>query len=319
LRTGQLREPVYDLAAYDYELPPEMIAQKPLRQRDHSRMLVLQRDHGILRHDYFFNLPDYLEPGDLLVLNDTRVIPARLRGRRTDSGLPVELLLLYPEVGTGWVAMVRPGRRLKPGARINFGNELEALIKDYRETGKRLVQFCCSPGQLEEKINRLGEVPLPPYIINQGSVLPGAYQTVYARHRGSAAAPTAGFHFTPAVFEALNKKGVRQAFLTLHIGPGTFQPVKKADIREHRMHREYYRLPVETARAINRARRERRRVVAVGTTTCRVLETVAGKDGSVQAGEGWSELFIYPGFNFRVVDALLTNFHLPCHFSLSCI
>ncbi len=296
------------LSDFDYYLPQELIAQEPLARRDHSRMLILDRRKAVQEHSYFYHLPDYLNPGDLLVLNNTRVIPARLLGQRAEGG-EAELLLLHRHDRHRWTAMVRPGRKLKPGAIVYFKYGLEALIEDYAAEGQRLVRFK-GPECTERLLLRVGQVPLPPYITAPLKD-PEHYQTIYAAKDGSAAAPTAGFHFTQEVFERLSKKGIERSFITLHIGPGTFQPVKVEDIRQHRMHREFFRIDGETAQQINETRRRGGRVVAVGTTACRVLETAASPDGVVQAQEGWTELFIYPGYRFRVVDALLTNFHLP--------
>ncbi|MGB4617073.1 MAG: tRNA preQ1(34) S-adenosylmethionine ribosyltransferase-isomerase QueA [Dethiobacteria bacterium] len=301
---------IYSLDGYDYELPADMIAQEPLPQRDRSKMMVLERRTGRLVHSRFYRLPEFLEPGDLLVLNDTRVIPARLLGCGAGSGFPAELLLLHREREGLWEAMVKPGRRLKTGARVVFPGGLEAVVEEYRGRGKRLVRFLCPGGSPEEEIDRLGRVPLPPYIKRELKD-PELYQTVYAAREGSSAAPTAGLHFTPAVFKALRKRGVGHVFVTLHIGPGTFQPVRAQDIRDHSMHREYFSLSPESAGIINETRKRGRRVVAVGTTSCRVLEANGTEEGLVRPGEGWTDLFIYPGYSFRVVDALLTNFHLP--------
>ncbi|HOL17117.1 MAG TPA: tRNA preQ1(34) S-adenosylmethionine ribosyltransferase-isomerase QueA [Bacillota bacterium] len=296
------------LSDFDYYLPQELIAQEPLARRDHSRMLVLDRRKAAQEHSYFYRLPENLNPGDLLVLNNTRVIPARLVGQRAEGG-EAELLLLHRHDRDRWTAMVRPGRKLKPGAVVYFKYGLEAVIEDYAAEGQRLVRFR-GPESTELLLQRNGQVPLPPYITAPLRD-PEHYQTIYASIEGSAAAPTAGFHFTEEVFDHLSKKGINWSFITLHIGPGTFQPVKVEDIRQHRMHREFYRIDEETARQINESRRRGGRVVAVGTTACRVLETAASSDGVVQPQEGWTELFIYPGYRFRAVDALLTNFHLP--------
>jgi S-adenosylmethionine:tRNA ribosyltransferase-isomerase len=298
-----------NLSEYDYHLPQELIAQEPLTERDQSRMLVLdRRSGGSLEHSFFHRLPGYLDAGDLLVLNNTRVIPARLLGRRVEGG-EAELLLLQRLDENRWTAMVRPGRKLKPGAAIHFEYGLEALVEDYAAEGQRVIRFS-GPKPPDQLLARAGKVPLPPYITAELKD-PAQYQTIYAVEDGSAAAPTAGFHFTPAVFEQLEIKGIGRAFITLHIGPGTFQPVKVEDIRKHLMHRENFRIDQSTARLINETRLRGNRVVAVGTTACRVLETAAAPDGTVQAQSGWTELFIYPGYRYRAVDALLTNFHLP--------
>lgn len=297
------------LSDFDYELPPELIAQEPVAERDRSRMMVLRRHEGVIGQKFFSSLPDFLDPEDLLVMNNTRVIPARLLGRRGNGGGETELLLLYRLAGGRWTAMVRPGRKLKPGAVVEFARGLRAVIEDYAGQGKRIVSFT-GPEPLEQALPLVGQVPLPPYI-KQELKDPAQYQTIYAAIDGSAAAPTAGFHFTPAVFESLREKGVKWTFTTLHIGPGTFQPVKEKDIRRHKMHREYYRLDAAAAEQINAARRRGGRIVAVGTTACRVLEAAADAEGIVKEQEDWTGIFIYPGYTFKAVDVLLTNFHLP--------
>lgn len=297
------------LSDYDYELPPEAIAQEPVARRDRSRMMVLRRRRGLIGHEIFTAFPDYLEPGDLLVLNNTRVIPARLLGRRLRDGGEAELLLLHRLAGEEWLAMVRPGRKLKPGAVVLFERGLQAQIEEYAGRGQRLVRFS-GPEPLEKMLPHLGRVPLPPYI-KQELKDPAQYQTIYAAENGSSAAPTAGFHFTPEIFEQLRLKGVDWTYVTLHIGPGTFQPVREEDIRSHKMHREYYRLGAAAADRINETRRRGGRICAVGTTVCRVLEAAAGERGFLQEQDGWTDLFIYPGYTFKAVDLLLTNFHLP--------
>jgi len=297
------------LSHYEYHLPQELIAQKPLEIRDQSRMLVLKRADGNIEHSIFERLPAYLKPGDLLVLNDTKVIPARLIGQIEGRTASAEILLLHKQDLEKWVAMVKPGKKLKPGARVLFDKGVEARIEGYTEKELRVISFS-APRPIEELLPELGKVPLPPYIKKEVDY-PGQYQTIYAKKEGSAAAPTAGFHFTDRIFKALEDEGVESTFITLHIGPGTFQPVKAEDIREHKMHSEYYMINNDTAETINRAHKERRRVIAVGTTVCRVLETVADKNGFITAQNGWTDLFIYPGYQFRLVGALLTNFHLP--------
>ncbi len=296
------------LSDFDYELPAELIAQEPAAQRDLSRMLVLRRHEGIVGQGLFNTFPDYLNRGDLLVMNNTRVIHARLLGKRTGGG-EAELLLLHHLEGERWRALVRPGRKLKPGAGVEFARGLRAVIEDYAGQGQRIVSFS-GPEPLERVLPLVGQVPLPPYIKRELKD-PAKYQTIYASKEGSAAAPTAGFHFTPAVFERLREKGAGWTFITLHIGPGTFQPVKEDDIRGHKMHREHYRLAAAAAEQINAARRRGGRIIAVGTTACRVLEAVSDASGFVAENEGWTDLFIYPGYRFKAVDALLTNFHLP--------
>jgi S-adenosylmethionine:tRNA ribosyltransferase-isomerase len=301
---------------FAYHLPPELIAQAPAEPRDSSRLLVVERATGTLHHQTFRQIGESLRPGDLLVLNDTRVIRARLCGRKEPSGGRVEVFLLRRQPGGDevWECLVRPGRRVRAGARLVFGRgELGGTVTGEAPEGKRQVTFTSGDGEPVEWLERLGEVPLPPYITRP---LPDGerYQTVYARRPGSVAAPTAGLHFTPELLERLSAQGVRQASLTLHVGLGTFRPVQTETIIEHDLHAEYYELPAATAAAVNLARREGRRVVAVGTTVCRTLETAAqavGEGGELVAVEGWTDLFLYPGYRFRAVDALLTNFHLP--------
>lgn len=295
---------------YDFHLPNELIAQRPLEQRDKSRMMVLNREDGSVEHSVFENFPSYLEKGDLVVLNNTKVIPARLEGKIEGKSVSAELLLLHKISSGHWVAMVRPGKKLKPGTKVVFGQGVEALIEDYAREGLRVVSFK-SPQPIEKILPGLGKVPLPPYIETELDN-PDLYQTIYAEKEGSAAAPTAGFHFTDRVFTALREKGVRVAYITLHIGPGTFQPVKAEDIRDHVMHFEHYRIEPVTARLLNMTRYEGKKVIAVGTTVTRVLETAVDDKGKFKGREeGWTGLYIYPGYRFRFVDAMLTNFHLP--------
>jgi S-adenosylmethionine:tRNA ribosyltransferase-isomerase len=297
------------LIDYDYNLPPELIAQEPLLQRDKSKMLVIKRSTKSREHTIFDQLPDYLEAGDVLVLNNTKVIPARLIGTIAGKSTAVELLLLNRLPDGHWIAMAKPGRKLKPGQKIMLGREVEANIIDYAEKGLRVVDFK-GPKPFEELLPALGKVPLPPYI-KKPVKDPELYQTIYALENGSAAAPTAGFHFTEEVFRVLKDKGIKIQFITLHIGPGTFQPVKTEDIRDHLMHEEYFCFSEEAAGQLNTAREKGNKIVAVGTTACRVLETVIKEKGTFAPMEGWTGLYIYPGFQFRAVDALLTNFHLP--------
>ncbi|GFN23194.1 tRNA preQ1(34) S-adenosylmethionine ribosyltransferase-isomerase QueA [Thermanaeromonas sp. C210] len=295
---------------FDYYLPPELIAQEPVEPRDSSRLLVLHRRDGRLEHRRFYDLPQYLEKGDILVLNDTRVIPARLFGRKAGTGGRVEVLLLSPLGGDRWETLVRPGRRVPPGTRLIFGQgELEARVLSTTDEGGRVLEFAYR-GSWEDILARLGRVPLPPYIRRELPD-PERYQTVYARHPGSAAAPTAGLHFTPRLLEKIREKGVEVASILLHVGLGTFRPVKEETVEKHRMHAEYYIVLPETAEAINKARARGGRVVAVGTTVVRTLETVATPEGRISPGEGYTDLFIYPGYSFKAVDCLITNFHLP--------
>ncbi len=295
---------------FDYELPEELIAQTPVEPRDAARLLVVHRDSGRLEHRVFRDLPQYLVPGDVLVLNDTRVMPARLFGTKEPTGGRVEVLLLRRASADTWEALVRPGRRLAPGVRIVFGRgELTAEVVDRTESGGRLLKF--SPADnLDERLAALGQVPLPPYI-RAPLQDPERYQTVYARDAGSAAAPTAGLHFTPVLLDRIRAQGVAIEYVTLHVGLGTFRPVQAERIQEHRMHAEYFSIPPATAAAVNAAAREGRRVVAVGTTVARTLEAAAVAEDEVRAGDGWTDLFIYPGYRWKVVDVLITNFHLP--------
>ena len=293
-----------------YDLPPERIAQTPLPERDASRLLVLDRGTGAMEDRQFRALPEYLRPGDCLVLNDSRVLPARLIGRRLPGGGVSEVLLLR-ERGEGlWECLVRPGKKLRPGAALSFGDGLlTATVEADAEDGNRLVRFHCA-GVFLEVLDRLGEMPLPPYI-REKLAERERYQTVYAREPGSAAAPTAGLHFTPELLARIAARGVRVCYITLHVGLGTFRPVKEENILDHHMHAEYCIVPEETARAVTETRRAGGRVVAVGTTSCRTLESFAAPDGSLDARSGWTDIFIYPGYRFRCVDALVTNFHLP--------
>lgn len=298
------------LEEFDYQLPEEFIAQTPIEPRDASRLMVLDRTGRRIHHRVFRELPSFLTPGDVLVLNDTKVMPARLIGEKAGTGGRAELLLLQRRTLDRWEALVRPGRRLQPGARLTFGGGiLRAEIQEKTASGGRVVRFAWQ-GSFEEVLDRLGEVPLPPYIKAQ---LPNAerYQTVYAREQGSAAAPTAGLHFTERLLAQIEEMGVRIVRITLHVGLGTFRPVVAERPKEHRMHSEYYRVPEETAAAVRAARESGRRVVAVGTTVARTLETCADSERTVSPGAGWTDIFIFPGYTFCCVDALITNFHLP--------
>lgn len=307
------------LSDYDFDLPESSIAQLPAERRDMSRLLVLRRDTGSLEHRHFRDLLDYLNPGDLLVLNDTKVIPARLYGHRHTGG-KVEVLLLQEKERDLWVALARPGKKLPVGTVVAFGAggedgspELTAEVLDVLPGGERLIRLKSQTGEpTMALVARLGELPLPPYISGRPED-PDRYQTVYARHEGAVAAPTAGLHFTPELLATVEEKGVKLARVTLHTGLGTFKPVMAEDIREHPMHAEWYALPEETAQAIRETRARGGRVVAVGTTVARTLEHVASEQGGgdLQASSGETRLFIYPGYRFQVVDALVTNFHLP--------
>ncbi len=296
------------LSQFSYHLPGERIAQHPLEERDQSRLLVLERQSGALEHKRFYELTDYLEPGDTLVFNNTRVIPARLIGTRADTGGKVEVFLLNRLNDTDWETLVKPGKRARPGMTITFGDELGCEIVDTTDFGGRVVRFSFT-GVFEAVLDRLGETPLPPYIHERLSDSE-RYQTVYATQRGSAAAPTAGLHFTPPLLERIAAKGIQLAYVTLHVGLGTFRPVSAEKITDHVMHREFYTIPEATARIVNETRARGNRVIAVGTTSVRTLETV-GQSGEVQAGSGYTNIFIYPGYRFRIVDGLITNFHLP--------
>jgi S-adenosylmethionine:tRNA ribosyltransferase-isomerase len=296
------------LSEFDYHLPEELIAQHPSEVRDQSRLLVLGRSTGSVDHRRFYDLPEYLVSGDTLVFNDTRVIPARLIGNKTDSGGKVEVFLLHRLAEDRWEALVRPGRKLRPGTKVTFSDKLSCEILAVTDFGGRIVRFLYD-GIFEEILDRLGETPLPPYIHTKLADSE-RYQTVYARERGSAAAPTAGLHFTPELLDKLKNRGINLAFVTLHVGLGTFRPVSAEDITSHKMHREFYSIPPETASLVNQTRKSGGRIVAVGTTAVRTLETAAA-DGRLEAGSGWTEIFIYPGYRFQLVDALITNFHLP--------
>lgn len=293
-----------------YELPQELIAQEPAEVRDHSRLLVMNRGTGRLEDRIFTELKDYLKPGDCLILNDSRVLPARLYGSKKDTGASVELLLLSPKGGNRWEVLAGPGRRAKPGNILIFGGGiLEAEVLDILEDGNRLVEFRFD-GNFYNILEKIGEMPLPHYITKK---LDDAerYQTVYSREPGSAAAPTAGLHFTPGLLDEIRGMGVDIGFVTLHVGLGTFRPVKVKNIEDHRMHSEHYELPFETAELMNKTRARGGRIIAVGTTSCRTIESVGLCEGKVQPSDGWTSIFIYPGYKFQVIDGLLTNFHLP--------
>ena len=292
---------------FDYELPQELIAQHPMEPRDHSRLLVVDKHTGEIQHKHFYDLVDYLKPGDVLVFNDTRVIPARLHGTK-DTGAHVEVFLLTRKNATDWEVLVRPGKKLQVGAKINFSDELSCEVIEHTDFGGRVVRFKYD-GIFEEILDRLGETPLPPYITAPLEDKE-RYQTVYNRERGSAAAPTAGLHFTKELLQKIKELGCEEVFVTLHVGLGTFRPVSEANIEDHKMHKEFYTVSQEAADAINKAKAEGRRIIAVGTTAVRTLES-AGADGTMKAGGNWTNIFIYPGYKFRFVDELVTNFHLP--------
>ena len=293
-----------------YDLPPELIAQTPLEKRDESRLLCLDKATGEWSHHYFYELPDFLRPGDCLILNNSRVLPARLLGRRLPGGGACEVLLLQDKGDKVWECLVRPGKHLREGARVSFGDgELTAEIAEVMPDGNRLVRFDYN-GIFLEVLERLGKMPLPPYIKEELQDQE-RYQTVYSKVNGSAAAPTAGLHFTPELLERIAAKGVGVGYVTLHVGLGTFRPVKEDEIEQHDMHSEYCTIPQETADLINRTKANGGRVICVGTTSCRTIESWAGEDGTMTATGGWTNIYIYPGYRFKVMDALVTNFHLP--------
>ena len=293
-----------------YDLPPELIAQTPLEKRDESRLLCLDKATGEWSHHHFYELPDFLRPGDCLILNNSRVLPARLLGRRLPGGGACEVLLLQDKGDKVWECLVRPGKHLREGARVSFGDgELTAEIAEVLPDGNRLVRFDYE-GIFLEVLERLGKMPLPPYIKEELQDQE-RYQTVYSKVNGSAAAPTAGLHFTPELLERIAAKGVGVGYVTLHVGLGTFRPVKEDEIERHDMHSEYCTIPQETADLINRTKANGGRVICVGTTSCRTVESWAGEDGTMTATGGWTNIYIYPGYRFKVMDALVTNFHLP--------
>lgn len=293
-----------------FDLPQELIAQDPLEDRSSSRLLVLHRESGQMKHHIFREIVDYLRPGDCLVLNNTKVLPARLLGVKEDTGAAVEVLLLKRKENDVWECLVKPGKKMKPGAKLSFGDGcLKAEVLDVAEEGNRLIRFSYE-GIFEEVLDRLGEMPLPPYITHKLQDK-NRYQTVYAKYDGSAAAPTAGLHFTGKLLQQIEDMGVVIAYVTLHVGLGTFRPVRVDNILEHHMHSEYYEVTQDAADKINCARAAGQRVICVGTTSCRTVESAAGEDGIVKPGCGNTEIFIYPGYRFKVTDCLITNFHLP--------
>lgn len=296
-------------ADFDFQLPEELIAQTPLERRDASRLLTLDKATGAVAHHHFYDLPRFLRPGDCLVLNDSRVLPARLIGHRPTGGA-CEVLLLVDKGDSLWECLVRPGRKLKPGAQVIFGDgQLTATIEAELEDGKRAVRFHYQ-GIFLEILEQLGKMPLPPYIkveLNDQE----RYQTVYSRVTGSAAAPTAGLHFTPELLDQVRENGVKVCYVTLHVGLGTFRPVKAENIADHEMHSEFCMISQETADIINDTKRSGGRVICVGTTSCRTIESFAAEDGTLKERSGWTNIFIYPGYKFKVLDALITNFHLP--------
>lgn len=296
------------LTDFSYELPKELIAQHPAEPRDHARLMLYDRKTGAVEHKHFYDLVDELRAGDVLVFNDSKVIPARLYGKRVPTGGKVEVLLLTPVGEDRWEVLVKPGKKALPGTTIEFPGGLQAEVLDRTDFGGRVVHFTYD-GVFDDIIDKIGEMPLPPYI-HEKMEDPNEYQTIYARERGSAAAPTAGLHFTDELLQKIRDKGVEEVFVTLHVGLGTFRPVEEENIEDHQMHSEFYSITPEAADAINRAKAEGRRIIAVGTTSIRTLES-AGTTGKLKAGSGWTNIFIYPGFTFHIVDALVTNFHLP--------
>ena len=294
---------------YWYDLPEELIAQTPLQKRDTSRLMVLNRQTGEISHKHFYDIVDYLNPGDCLVMNDSRVLPARLLGHRPTGGA-VEVLLLRDLGSNCWECLCKPGRKMLPGNEVMFGDgELKAVVREVREDGNRVVEFFYQ-GIFLEVLERLGKMPLPPYIKAELADQE-RYQTVYSREVGSAAAPTAGLHFTNELLENVRAKGVKTAFVTLHVGLGTFRPVKADNILNHHMHSELCMMNEETASILNETKKNGGRIICVGTTSCRTLESLAGEDGTFSAGSKWTDIFIYPGYTFKAMDGLITNFHLP--------
>lgn len=292
-----------------FDLPEELIAQTPIARRDGSRLLYLKKLSGEIQHHHFYDLPEFFNEGDCLVLNDSRVLPARLIGSRPSGGA-VELVLLRDLGDNRWECLSRPGRKTRPGQEIIFGNgELKAVVEDVVEEGNRIVRFFYE-GIFLEILDRLGKMPLPPYIKEELQDRE-RYQTVYSRELGSAAAPTAGLHFTDELLDTIRSKGVEVVFVTLHVGLGTFRPVKEENIEDHPMHSEFCTVPNETADAVNKTKKAGGRIISVGTTSCRTLESFTGDDGILKSGSGWTDIFIYPGYDFKCIDALVTNFHLP--------
>ena len=293
-----------------YDLPQELIAQDPLTDRSASRLMHLSIKDGSIEHRHFTDILEYLNPGDCLVINDTKVIPARLYGHKEETGALIEILLLKRNENDVWECLVKPGKKARKGTRISFGDGLlKGEIVDVIEDGNRLIHFEYN-GIFEEILDQLGEMPLPPYITHKLQDK-NRYQTVYAKHEGSAAAPTAGLHFTKELLEKVKEKGVQIAHVTLHVGLGTFRPVKVDDVEQHHMHSEYYVVEEDQAKLINDTKKNGGRVIAVVTTSCRTLESATGEDGILKAGSGWTEIFIYPGYHFKMIDSLITNFHLP--------
>ena len=299
-----------DVKDFYFDLPQVLIAQDPLEDRSASRLLVLNKHTGRVTHRHFRDIKEYLKPGDCLVINDTKVIPARLFGIKKDTGAKIEVLLLKRRENDIWETLVKPGKKAKPGTELEFGDgRLTATVVDVVEEGNRLIQFHYE-GIFEEILDELGQMPLPPYITHQLQDK-NRYQTVYAKHEGSAAAPTAGLHFTKELLDEIEAMGVKIAHVTLHVGLGTFRPVKVDNVLDHHMHSEFYMVEESEAKKVNDTKAAGGRVICVGTTSCRTIESAAGADGTLKAGSGWTEIFIYPGYQFKILDCLITNFHLP--------
>ena len=292
-----------------YELPEELIAQTPVEPRNSSRLMVLPRNGGEIKHKHFYDLPEFLKPGDCLVLNNTRVLPARLYGTREDTGAVVEFVLLRQHGNKLWECLAGPGKKAKTGYKFRFSDKLTATVTDVLEDGNRMIEFACE-GDFFAVLDEVGQMPLPPYI-KEKLKDKERYQTVYSKDAGSAAAPTAGLHFTKEMLESIKAMGVNIAYVTLHVGLGTFRPVKVDDVEKHHMHSEFYIVEQDQAKLINDTKKNGGRVISVGTTSCRTLESATGEDGIVKAGSGWTEIFIYPGYKFKAIDGLITNFHLP--------
>lgn len=294
-----------------YELPKELIAQTPIEPRDHSKMMVLSRENKSIEHKHFYDFIDYLNEGDCLILNNTRVLPARMYGVKKDTGAIVEFLLLNNLGNDRWETLTGPGKRAKVDAEFTFGDGLlTCKIEEVLENGNRIAKFCYNASNIYEVLDKIGEMPLPHYITEKLEDKE-RYQTVYSKELGSAAAPTAGLHFTDEILEKINKKGIKIGYVTLHVGIGTFRPVKAENIEDHQMHSEHYQIPKETADLINETKKNGGRVIAVGTTCCRTLESVMNSQGEMKEFDDWTSIFIYPGYKFLCIDALLTNFHLP--------
>ena len=293
-----------------YDLPQELIAQTPIEPRDHSRLMVLDKNSGNIEHKHFYDIIDYLDEGDCLIVNDSRVIPARIYGYKEDTGAKIEFLLLKQISGSRWETLVKPGRKAKVGARFIFGDGLlTAEVADITDDGNRIVDLFCEEN-IFATLDKIGQMPLPPYITKKLEDQE-RYQTVYSHELGSAAAPTAGLHFTNELLDKIRDKGVNIGYVTLHVGLGTFRPVKVDDVTKHKMHSEHYEIPEETAELIKKTKAAGKRVIAVGTTSCRTLESVAAEFGEIKPCDGYTDIFIYPGFEFKVLDGLVTNFHLP--------